>query len=147
MKSILLILGASIILSLNCSSQDFKKLKDSEIDKNKIKIAQDFASNFLTKLKSEKEYQFQDEAIDPFKKQFTSETQKLVYQQLKAQFGDFQSLEYSETWIQGNSKSISIFRFKGEFEKSTKKLEIRVVLNESDKIAGFFIKPWSDMLQ
>ena len=147
MKSILLILGASIILSLNSSSQDFKKLKDSEIDKNKIKIARDFASNFFTKLKSEKEYQFQDEAIDPFKKQFTSETQKLVYQQLKAQFGDFQSLEYSETWIQGNSKSISVFRFKGEFEKSTKKLEIRVVLNESDKIAGFFIKPWSDMLQ
>lgn len=147
MKSILLILGASIILSLNSSSQEFKKLKDSEIDKNKIKIAQDFASNFLTKLKSKKEYQFQDEAIDPIKKQFTGETQKLVYQQLKAQFGDFQSLEYSETWIQGNSKSISIFRFKGEFEKSTKKLEIRVVLNESDKIAGFFIKPWSDMLQ
>lgn len=147
MKSILLILGASIILSLNSSSQDFKKLKDSEINKNKIKIAQDFASNFLTKLKSEKEYQFQDEAIDPIKNQFTGETQKLVYQQLKAQFGDFQSLEYSETWIQGNSKSISIFRFKGEFEKSTKKLEIRVVLNESDKIAGFFIKPWSDMLQ
>lgn len=147
MKSILLILGASIILSLNSSSQDFKKLKDSEIDKNKIKIAQDFASNFFTKLKNEKEYQFQDEAIDPIKKQFTGETQKLVYQQLKAQFGDFQSLEYSETWIQGNSKSISIFRFKGEFEKSTKKLEIRVVLNESDKIAGFFIKPWSDMLQ
>lgn len=147
MKSILLILGASIILSLNSSSQEFKKLKDSEIDKNKIKIAQDFASNFLTKLKSEKEYQFQDEAIDPIKKQFTGETQKLVYQQLKAQFGDFQSLEYSETWIKGNSKSISVFRFKGEFEKSTKKLEIRVVLNESDKIAGFFIKPWSDMLQ
>ncbi len=147
MKSILLILGASIILSLNSSSQDFKKLKDSEIDKNKIKIARDFASNFFTKLKSKKEYQFQDEAIDPIKKQFTGETQKLVYQQLKAQFGDFQSLEYSETWIQGNSKSISIFRFKGEFEKSTKKLEIRVVLNESDKIAGFFIKPWSDMLQ
>lgn len=147
MKSILFILGASIILSLNSSSQDFKKLKDSEIDKNKIKIAQDFASNFFTKLKNEKEYQFQDEAIDAIKKQFTGETQKLVYQQLKAQFGDFQSLEYSETWIQGNSKSISIFRFKGEFEKSTKKLEIRVVLNESDKIAGFFIKPWSDMLQ
>lgn len=147
MKTVSLILLACIIFSLNSCGQDFKKLKDSEIDKNKVKIAQDFASEFLTKLKSGELYQFQDEAIDAVKNTLSGESQRIVYQQLKAQFGDFQSLEYSETWIQANSKSISIFRFKGEFEKSTKKLEIRVVLNESDKIAGFFIKPWSDMLQ
>lgn len=146
MKSISLILVAFIIFSLNSCSQDFKKLTVTEIDKNKVKIAQDFASNFLTKLKNGEEYQFQDKAIDAIKNQFTGEAQKLVYQQLKTQFGEYQSIEYAETWIQSNSKSISIFRFKGEFEKSTKKLEIRVVLNESEKIAGFWIKPWSDML-
>ena len=147
MKSISLLLGACIIFSLNSCSQDFKKLNDSEIDKNKVYIAQKFASDYLTKIKNGEEYQFQDEAIDAIKKQLNGETQKLVYEQLQTQFGDFQSLEYAETWIQSNSKSINIFRFKGEFEKSTRKLEIRVVLNESDKIAGFWIKPWSDMLK
>jgi hypothetical protein len=146
MKSILLLLAATIIFNLNSTCQDFKKAEDSKADKGKIKIAQDFATNFLTKLKSGKEYQFQDEAIDALKNQLTGETQKLVYQQLKTQFGDFQSLEYSETWVQSNSKSVSIYRFKGRFDKSTAQPEIRVVLNESDKIAGFFIKPWSDML-
>jgi hypothetical protein len=146
MKSISLVLGAFIVFSLNSFGQDFKKLSDSETDKNKIKIAQKFASDFLGKLKSGETYVFQNEAIDPVKNQLSGETQKLLYQQLKTQFGDYKSLEYVETWVQGNSKAIGIFRFKGDFDKSNKKLEIRVVLNEADKIAGFFIKPWSDML-
>jgi hypothetical protein len=146
MKSISLVLGACLILSLNSFSQDFKKLSDSEIDKNKIKIAQKFASDFLGKLKSGETYVFQNEAIDQVKNQLSGETQKLLYQQLKTQFGDFKSLEYAETWVQGTNKAFSILRFKGDFDKSDMKLEIRVVLNESDKIAGFFLKPWSDML-
>jgi hypothetical protein len=146
MKSISLIFLTCIIFSLNSCGQDFKKLSDPEIDKSKVKIAQDFASEFLTKLKNGEEYQFQDKALDAIKNQFTFETQKIVNQQLKSQFGEYKSLEYAETWVQGNNKSVNVFRFKGEFEKSTKKLEIRVVLNESGKIAGFWIKPWSDML-
>jgi len=121
-------------------------LGDSEVDKSKVKIAQDFATNFMTKLKSGASYKFQDEAIDALKNQFTEENQKIVYQQVKSQFGDFQLLKYAETWIQSNNKSIQIIRLKGDFEKSNKKLEIRVVLNESGKIMGFFIIPWSDML-
>lgn len=146
MKSITLIFGACILFCLNSYSQDFKKLGDSEVDKSKVKIAQDFATNFMTKLKSGASYKFQDEAIDAIKNQFTEENQKIVYQQLKNQVGDFKSLKYAETWIQGSNKSLQIIRLKGDFEKSNKNLEIRVVLNESAKIVGFFIKPWSDML-
>ena len=147
MKSITLIVGICILFCLNSFSQDFKKLGDSEVDKSKVKIAQDFATNYLTKLKNGTAYKFQDEAIDAFKNQLTEENQKIVYQQLKDKFGDFQSLEYVETWVQGINKSIQIIRFKSDFVKSNKKLEIRVVLNESNKIAGFWIIPWSDMLK
>jgi hypothetical protein len=145
MKSITLILGACMLCCLNSCSQDFKKSDESQVDKSKVKIAQDFASNYLTKLKNGDVYKFQDEAIDAIKNQLTGENQKIIYQQLKDKFGDFQSLEYAETWTQVSNK-LQIFRFKGAFDKSKKKLEIRVVLNESNKIAGFWIKPWSDML-
>ena len=117
------------------------------VDKGKVKIAQDFATNFMTKLKNGTSYKFQDEAIDALKNQFSEESQKNVYLQVKNQFGDFKSLKYAETWVQVSNKSLQIFRLKGNFEKSNKNLEIRVVLNESDKIIGFFIKPWSDMLK
>ena len=147
MKSITFILAISIIFCLNSCSQDFKKVSDSEVNNENLQIAQDFATNYLTKLKNGEYYQFQDEAIETLKNQLTEENQKIVYQQLKDKFGDFKGLEYSEIWIQGNSNSVQIFRFKSDFEKSNKKLEVRVVLNDLNKVAGFWIKPWSDMLK
>ncbi len=147
MKSITLILSISILFCLNSCSQDFKKIPDSEVNKENLKIANDFATNYLTKLKNGEYYQFQDEAISTLKNQLTEENQKAVYKQLKDMFGDFQGLEYAETWIQGNSTAIQIFRFKSDFGNSNKKLEVRVVLNDSKQIAGFWIKPWSDMLK
>jgi 16S rRNA C967 or C1407 C5-methylase (RsmB/RsmF family) len=147
MKSSTFILFAFLFIHLNACSQDFKKLSASEVDKSKVKIAQDFASTFLTKLKNNETYQFEDKAIDAVKNSLTEETQKLLYEQLKNQFGDFQSLEYAETWVPAASKANQIIRLKGDFAKSNKILEIRTVLDESNKIAGFWIKPWSDVLQ
>ena len=147
MKSFTLFLSVCILFSFNSCSQDYEKLNDAEVDSKKVQIAQNFANDFLTNLKNGSHYQFQNEAIDAIKNQFTEQNQKAVYQQLKDKFGDFQSIDYAETWIQNGNSSMNIFRFKGDFEKSNKKIEIRIVLNESDKIAGFWIKPWSDMLQ
>ncbi len=146
MKPSILIFFAFVLIHLNGCSQDLKKLSTSEVDKSKVKIAQDFASNFLSKLKNGETYQFQNEAIDAVKNSLTGETQKLVYEQLKNQFGDFQSVEYGESWVQGAGQENLIIRLKGDFTKSNKKLEIRVVLDKSNKIAGFWVKPWSDVL-
>lgn len=147
MKTTMALLGISLIFCLSSCSQDLKKLPDSEVDKNQVKIAQDFATDLLTQLKDGGYYKLQDEAIDAFKNQFTESFQKMFYQQLKEQIGDFKNIEYVETWVQGGNNSMPIFRFKGDFEKSHKKLEVRVVLFDSQKIAGFFIVPWSDMLK
>lgn len=147
MISKLVLLGISLIFSLTAYSQNFKKLSDSEVDENKVKIAQDFATDYLMQSKNGGYYKFQDEAIDALKNQLTEQNQKTIYQQLKAQFGDFKSLEYAETWVQGNDNSFQIIRFKSDFDKNVEKLEVRVVLDDSQKIAGFWIKPWSDMLK
>ena len=110
-------------------------------------MAKDFATNYLTQAKKGEYYKIQDEAIDVIKNHLTEQNQQITYQQLKKQFGDFQSLEYAETWVQGNNNSMRIIRFKSEFVKTNKKLEVRVVIDDANKVAGFWIKPWSDMLQ
>jgi hypothetical protein len=147
MKSITLLISLIFLFCINSYSQAYKKLADSEVDSKKNEIAKKFAFNYMTAQKNNTFYKFNDEAIDILKDQLTEERQKAGYTQLKDNFGDFKSLEYSETWIQKDNSSYKIFRFKGDFEKSTNKLEIRVILNESDKVAGFWIKPWADMLQ
>ena len=135
------------LLVTNSFGQAFKKLADSEVNSSKIEIAKKFANFYLAALKNDSFYQFKDEAVDILKNQLTEERQKASYKQIKDMFGDFKSLDYTETWIQKDDTVFKILRFKGDFEKSDQKLEIRVILNDTNKIAGFWIKPWSDMLQ
>lgn len=146
MKTIILFFSICILSCLNSYAQGYEKLKDPDVIPAKIEIAKKFTTNYLTTQRNGSYYQFKDEAVDIIKNSLTAENQKAGYKQLKDNFGDFKSLEYAETWIQKNNSNFKIYRFKGNFDKSNRKLEIRVILNEEDKIAGFWIRPWSDML-
>lgn len=147
MKSISIVLLTCFFFSINASSQDFKKLNDSDAYAKQIEQAKKFAIAYFNSLKNGSYYQFkEDEATEAMKSGLTEEKQKTVYHQLKDNFGDLKSLVYTETWVQNGDTGIKIFRFKSDFDKSSQKLEIRVVFDNTDKIAGFFIKPWSDPL-
>lgn len=141
MKTLALVLLNFFIFCLISNGQDPYKIAESEVNKQDLQIALEFATQFMNKSKSGEYYQFKDEAIDAVKNQLTKENQKAVYQQLKNMFGDYKSLAYAETWKQG---PVQIYRFKSDFEKSPGKLEVRVVLNDEKKIGGLWIMPWSD---
>jgi hypothetical protein len=147
MRITLLIFCISIFSGLTSYSQELKKVPDSQVNKEDLKIAQGFASNYLTKAKNGDYYQFQNEAVDALKNQLTKENQKAIYQQLKGKYGDYMNLSHTGTWIQGNSSAVQIFRFKSDFTGSDEKLEVRIVLNGDKKIAGLWIKPWDDILK
>lgn len=72
--------------------------------------------------------------------------QKSLYKQVKDQFGDYVDSEFAEAWVQKSKPQYKILRYKGKFSKSETKLELRIVYDDTNKVAGFFIKPWSDML-
>jgi uncharacterized protein YdeI (BOF family) len=146
MKAITLILSFIFLLSLYSFGQAYEKLKDADVNKEKIEIAKKFGTDYLTAQKNGSYYQFKDEAVDNLKSALTEQNQKAGYKILKDNFGDFKSLQYAETWISKNNPDYQIIRLKGDFEKSNQKLEIRVILDSSNKIAGFWIKPWSDTL-
>ncbi|MDX9847129.1 MAG: DUF3887 domain-containing protein [Tenuifilaceae bacterium] len=146
MRSTIFLLSFSLLFSLGSCGQDFSKLNKSDENAAKIKIAEDFSSSYFTRLKGGSYYQFGDEAIEKFKNFFTESNQKVAYQQIKQQFGDYESVTYAETWKQKGFDNVHIIRLKGKFSKSTKLLEVRVVIDEDSKIAGFWVKPWSDML-
>lgn len=133
------------ILITSCTNQ-FQKLPDNKINKEKIEIAETFALNFFKALKSGSHYEFSGEAIDELVHALTPELQKDVYTKLIHQNGAFQNLEYAETWISAEKEDFDVIRFKGFFEKNEKPLEIRVVLDRNNKIAGFWIKKWRNNL-
>jgi hypothetical protein len=141
-----LISGLLLLMSLALSGQDFKKIDEKNIDPKQKEFARKFACDYFSRQVSGSSYQFRtDEATDEMIKSLTPEKQKEVYNQLKSAFGAYKSLDYSQAWLESNSKII-IYRFKSLFGDSNQ-MEIRVVMNDKGKIAGFFIKPWAENLQ
>ena len=141
-----LLSGLLFLMSFVLSGQDFKKIDEKNIDPKQKEFARKFANDYFSKQISGGTYQFKtDEATDEMIKFLTPEKQKEVYNQLKSAFGAYKSLDYSQTWLESNSKVI-IYRFKSLFGDSNQ-MEIRVVVNDKGKIAGFFIKPWAENLQ
>ncbi|MBV6646156.1 MAG: DUF3887 domain-containing protein [Cyclobacteriaceae bacterium] len=134
------------LLSLSACSQDYQKLSENQTDLRKIEIARDFSDRFYNTLKSGKTYEFSGEATEPMANLLSADKQKEIYQQISNQFGHYKSIQYAETWTSVKQSDTHIIRFKGEFEKTAKRLEIRVVINDEGKIAGFWIKPWLDPL-
>ncbi len=141
---ILTILFLSIQITF--SQEEYEKLPKEEIDSSKIEIASTIAKSYFESLKNGNAYDFKEQAIEVFKESMTPELQKRTYQEIKQTFGDFNSLTYSGTWVQKETDDILVYRFKGYFEESKKPLEIRVVMNDSDKISGLWVKPWMDNL-
>jgi len=133
--------------NLWASSQAFEHLPEEEVDQEQITIARDFSHTFLVTLKEGKSYEFQDEAILELINSLTPDIQEEVYQDVQKKFGEYQDLEYRETWQQTGCKELVIIRFKGIFDDQKKESEIRIVLNSENKIAGFWIKPWIDDLR
>lgn len=139
---VLLLLGTQN----NIFSQGVEKVADQEVNETSQQVAQDFATSFLNTIKQGETYDLKDNAIPQMKQQFTEEAQKQIYSQLNQVFGDFESLNFSEAY-NVKDQPYTIYRYKSDFTKIDQEAEVRIVLNEENKIAGFFVVPWKDELQ
>ncbi len=142
-----IILTISILSFQSASCQEkYEQLPENKTDKTKIELASKITKSYFENLKNENHYDFKNEAIKEFKDKMTPDIQKQTYEQIKQKFGDFKSITYSGTWIKKDNDEFQIIRFKGDFERSEESLEIRVVINGSNKISGLWITLWNDNL-
>jgi hypothetical protein len=127
--------------------QGYEKLSEDKVDQNKVLVAKNFADKFFSTVRDGKTYECKDEATEMLSQRFTPEVQKQVYQDIQGKFGDYKSLEYAETWKYSGTETMTIVRFKGIFSKSNEIPEIRIVLDQANKVAGFWYKPWEAELK
>ena len=86
-----------------------------------------------------------EEATEGFRKAFTAEVQRHGYQQIRQLFGTFEGLDFVETRSVESQPHLLVHRFRGQY--STASPEVRVVLDQDDKLAGLWIKPYQDQMQ
>lgn len=143
MKTFLIFL--CLLLSTGVYSQEFKQLDDAKINHQQLQFVKKFVADYFAEQAAGGYYAFSDNtATDAMSNALSASKQKTVYDQLTSAFGAFKSFSYVQTWVDNNSH-LTIYRFKGTFGTNNF-LEIRVVMNYQGKIAGFFIKPWSETL-
>ena len=139
-------LFATVVLAatlLGCAG--FERVPEPQVDLQQKAAAQRIASRIYEGCVSGKHEPLgDDEAIPEMRDAFSPAKLTATCAAIKTQFGDYQSLDYAETW-KPRSGSIKVYRFKGHFSKSTDAPEIRVVMDGA-KLSGFWLKPWSDEL-
>ncbi|MBA3066301.1 DUF3887 domain-containing protein [bacterium] len=136
-----------IFFVLGCSNPEFRRLSDADAD---VKMKEKSLRIATSLLELQRKGQFEalgDEATASMRALLTPEKQKEVYENLKGMYGDFDSLEYAESWVPTDGTLLKIYRFKGHFSKSKTMPEIRVVMDGEGKLTGLWIKPWKAKIQ
>jgi hypothetical protein len=89
----------------------------------------------------------EEEAIPEMSKGLTEGVQKSSYENIQSMFGDYESMQFAEAWEMEADQLYTVYRFRGTFDGTVEKPEIRVVLDKEGKLAGFWIRPWEDDLE
>jgi hypothetical protein len=133
-------------LIAGCSS-DFRKLPESEVNAAMRDSAQELATRILTSWREGEFEPLGEEATLAVRSGLSPEAQEQAYEQIRGMFGDFESMDYVETWMPADGSLLQIFRFKGRFSKTEATPEIRVVLDGEGKLSGLWAKPWKSKIQ
>lgn len=148
--SIVIVIGFLIPLGANDSySQthpEYAKVDESKVAKEKVALAKQYAEAYYNAMFKGGTCTFiAENSIEMMAKMLTPENLEKGKSQVESLFGEYQSMAYAETWSMTGPADLTIVRFKADFSESRKKLEIRVVLNADNKVAGFWLRPWSDV--
>ncbi len=145
--AIYLILLMFVLTSIACRSQtEYVQIEESEWNQEEIETARVLSDNMLSAQKNGGYYSLtSDEATPQMVEGLNESVQKDSYKTIKKLFGDYKDLEFEMLMASRGGDTYKIYRFKGVFE-SEADVEVRAVLDDKGKLAGFFVKPWRDTL-
>jgi len=124
-----------------------ERVPEADVDATQKATAQRIATKIYEGCKSgQHDALGADEAIPEMRDGLSPAKQKATCDSVGTMFGDYVSMDYAETW-KSKVTSLRVYRFKGHFSKGNAAPEIRVVLDGSNKLSGFWLKPWTDSPQ
>ena len=110
-----------------------------------IKLAGQLAEKIMDGMKSGNIYLLNEQQATPATvKGLNRQTQLAVYKQISDEFGEYKHLTFVESIPVGEAEPYMMYRFRGTFSKAKQGPEIRVVISDDRKLAGFWIIPWKD---
>jgi hypothetical protein len=144
MKKVLIV---TVLLFISCQNNKKKENEDKSTASNaQIESVKDLSHSILIAQKNGDFYILTNkEATPEMIAELNESVQKESYNQIKNTFGVYKSLKFHSIEEVVEGKTYKVFRFKGDFEFGLP-VEVRSVINQEGKLAGFFVKPWQNKL-
>lgn len=154
MRKILIVILCSLLLSVGCKSKKTTAAKSearkvetvalTEVDATQRAKAYDAGKRILTACNTSKFKPFNSNEATPTVIQNTTQdrlTKTCLKFRLK--YGDFKDIQLVEVLRDKKEKS-NIYRFKALYEKKIANKELRVTMNEEDKVSAIKSLDWVD---
>ncbi len=137
----------SWIVLLSACSSNLERISAEQINKPEQLFAEQMANLILDRCSS---YDYSALPVEHANEAMVNGFDAGVFRQtcefLKDKYGRFRGLEFVEAMRPPESNEYTIYRFKGNFKEAIKFPEIRITIDQSGKLAGFYTVKWSDNL-
>lgn len=149
------ILVFSIILLIGCKSKPvntkpvavipvYLKLSIAEVNENQKKIAYDLGKRTLNICNTSKFIPFNESEATPTVIQNTTiEKHSKICLRFRAKHGNFKDIKLIEIY-KNSTENALIFRYKAFFERENANKELRVTLNNENKVSSLKTMEWTD---
>lgn len=124
----------------------YTKISKEEVGEALIEKGGKFLNDFFATMKQGNTYDFTEISTPEVASGITPDIQKQVNSQLLQIAGEYEIASFKEAWVTPAAPDMKIIRYLGKFSKGVP-VELRVVYNLEEKIAGYFAIPWKDQLQ
>jgi hypothetical protein len=151
-----LVICIFLLLLVGCKSKqvvvkpiviEYSKVPLSQVDANQKKKAYDLGKRVLMICNTSKFIPFKESEATPSVIQNTTlEKHSKVCLKFRARYGDFVDLKLVEVYKSSPSNE-TLFRYKALYERSNANKELRVTLNEENKISSLKTLEWVDVFQ
>ncbi len=84
-----------------------------------------------------------DDFTSEMKQAFPPDVQKQFYSTIKANFGDFKDMQFSEAVTSPAFPRYIVYRFRADFSDTPARPEVRVVLDKDKRVEGFAAMLWN----
>lgn len=152
MKNKILVL--SLLLLIGCKSKpvyvkpvviEYAKVPISEVDENQKKKAYDLGKRVLMICNTSKFIPFKESEATPSVIQNTTlEKHSKICLKFRSRYGSFIDIKLAEVY-KSSTGNETIFRYRAIYEHSNANKELRVTLNEENKVSSLKTMEWVDV--
>lgn len=147
------VLFGCLLVLIGCKSKstakvdkkpEFVKVNISEVSSIKKSRSYELGKRVLNTCNTSSFKPFtKEEATDEVLKKINKDKISMTCQNILRVFGQFQDMKLMEA-IRYDDDKITVFRYKCEYEKKYKIKELRVSINDENKITAITTKDWND---